>query len=137
MGTTAPLIDKRNNADTAHGSDLSTASTTGNIGSDSWIGADAYEADDECNAQTIKFFKSVKWDILASIASDHRGGESCIYANKYSIGQFNLVRRLDFQDGVSWVVRVRLPPEATPASLEAYDSQRAFEIEVTSLMLFR
>jgi hypothetical protein len=132
------MTDK--DADTVDNPDLPGASrsaTMGLLGSDSWIGADAYEADDQCNAQTVRFSKSVKWDILASIASDYRSGAPCTYVDKYSIGQFNLVRRLDFHDGVSWVVRVRLPREATPAPLEAYDSQRAFEIEVASLMFFK
>jgi hypothetical protein len=122
---TIATTDTRELEGTVDNPDSSAASrsaTLGLIGSDSWIGADAYEADDEYNAQTVKFFKSVIWDILASIASRHRSGAPCTYADKYSIGQFNLVRRLDFHDGVSWVVRVRLPPGATPAPLEAYNS---------------
>jgi len=109
----------------------------GQIGNDAWLGADAYEADDEFNVQTAKFFDQVKWDVLASIDSRHRDGMACDYADKYSIGQFNLVRRLEFADGASWVVRVRLPAEASPAALKAYDSQRAFEVEVASMMFFK
>ena len=85
------------------------------LGSSGWIGADCYEADDEWNMLTRKFFDTVKWDALASIASSLRAGVRCSYEDKFSIGQFNLVRRLNFDDGVSWVVRVRLPPEASPA----------------------
>jgi hypothetical protein len=46
----------------------------GQIGSDAWLGADVYEADDEFNVQTAKCFDQVKWDVLASIASHHRDG---------------------------------------------------------------
>ncbi|KAI0970486.1 kinase-like domain-containing protein [Xylaria arbuscula] len=48
-----------------------------------------------------------------------------------------MVRRLDFVDGVRWVARVRLPPEATFVPLERYDSARAFEIEVASMKFFK
>ncbi|KAI0531814.1 kinase-like domain-containing protein [Xylaria digitata] len=48
-----------------------------------------------------------------------------------------MVRRLDFVDGVSWVARVRLPLEATFASVDSYNSQRAFKIEVASMKFFK
>ncbi|KAI2463405.1 kinase-like domain-containing protein [Annulohypoxylon bovei var. microspora] len=48
-----------------------------------------------------------------------------------------MVRRLTFDDGISWVARVRLPPEATPAPLDWYDSRRAFEVEVASMKFFK
>ncbi|KAI1454172.1 kinase-like domain-containing protein [Annulohypoxylon moriforme] len=107
------------------------------IGSDLWIGADAYNPDDEYNTATKNFFNSVKWDVLASVASRLRNGLQCSYIDKYSIGTFNLVRRLDFDDGISWVARVRLPPEASPAPPGQYDSQRAFEVEAASMKFFK
>ena len=107
------------------------------MGSDSWVGADVYDSDDDLNVQIVDFFNKIKWDLLASIASRHRDDVTCRYAAKYSIGQFNLVRRLNFDDGVSWVVRVRLPPEATTAPLEEYDSKRAFEVEIAGMKFFK
>ncbi len=76
--------------------------------------------------------------MLDSIASRHRNGVECSYSPKFSIGQFNLVRRLVFDDGgASWVARVRLPPEATPAPLACYDTRRAFEVEIASMKFFK
>ncbi|KAI0424085.1 kinase-like domain-containing protein [Xylaria sp. FL1042] len=48
-----------------------------------------------------------------------------------------MVRRLDFADGVRWVARVRLPPEATCVPLDGYDSRRAFEIEVAGMKFLK
>lgn len=107
------------------------------IGSDSWLGADIYQPDDELGAQVVKFFNSVKWDVLASVASKRREGLRCKYTEKFSIGHFNMVRRLIFDDGVSWVARVRLPADASHANLELYDDQRAFEVELASMLYFK
>ena len=107
------------------------------IGSDSWIGADSYDTDDQHNVEAVRFFNHVKWGVLASIASRRRNGVGCSYAPKFSIGQFNLVRRLNFDDGARWAARVRLPPEATPAPLANYDGRRAFEVEIASMRFFK
>ncbi len=109
----------------------------GPIGSDAWVGADVYEIDSKYNERTAQFVSQVKWDVLAGIASRHRNRVACTYDAKFSVGQFNLVRRLRFTDGVSWVVRVRLPSGASPAPLDEYDSRRAFEIEVASMIFFK
>ncbi len=110
---------------------------TAAVGSDSWICADAYGTDDEINVQAVKFFNTVKWEVLASIASRHRDGKKCSFHDKFSLGQFNMVRRLNFDDDVSWVARVRLPPEATPAPLSQYNSRRAFDVEIASMKFFK
>lgn len=107
------------------------------VGSASWVGSDCYESDSKHNIQTRRFLETVKWDILASKASSFRSGAPCTYSERFSIGQFNMVRRLTFDDGASWVVRVRLPPEATPAPLEEYDSPRAFALEIAAMKFFK
>ena len=96
-----------------------------------------YAEDDRYNAETRKFFGAFKWEVLASIASAVRKGARCSYTDKYSIGQFNMVRRLNFDDGVSWVARIRLPAEATPVELDRYDGRRAFDIEIASMKFFK
>lgn len=78
------------------------------IGSDSWRGAENYEGDELHNRAT-NFLTSISWDALAAIASKYRNGIDCQLNEKYSLGYFNLVRRLVFKDGVSWVARLRLP----------------------------
>ncbi|KAJ3573390.1 hypothetical protein NPX13_g4721 [Xylaria arbuscula] len=109
------------------------------IGSDLWDSPEDDDPDSEIRKAARKFFDAIDWQALASIASSHRGGMHCSYADgsKFSCGQFNMVRRLDFTDGVRWVARVRLSNEATPAPLARYDSRRAFEIEVASMKFLK
>ncbi|KAF4951956.1 hypothetical protein FGADI_7072 [Fusarium gaditjirri] len=55
----------------------------------SWIGVDAYDPGDELHA--------------------FNNGVPYSFSQKFSIGHFNMVRRIDFTNGTSWVARVRLP----------------------------
>ncbi|KAI1080869.1 hypothetical protein F5B20DRAFT_579688 [Whalleya microplaca] len=107
------------------------------LGSDSWLESSVYNPDDKYTIAKQKFFNCVKWDVLASIASRCRDGARCSYVAKFSAGQCNMVRRLNFDDGISWVVRVRLPANATCVNLQGRDDRRAFEVEVASLKFFR
>jgi hypothetical protein len=70
--------------------------------------------------------------VLANIASEHRDGVPCRYEDKF----FNMVRRINSDDGVSCVVRLRLPDEDTFAGREALTGVQAMEIEVASMKLF-
>jgi hypothetical protein len=78
------------------------------LGSDTWFGVDEIEEDSDLHSRATAFVAAVNWATLASIASQIRGVE-CTLSDKYSLGHFNLVRRLTFTDGISWVVRLRLP----------------------------
>jgi hypothetical protein len=79
-----------------------------NLGSDTWFGVDEIEEDSDLRSRATAFVAAVNWEALTSVASQIRGVE-CILSDKYSLGHFNLVRRITFADGVSWVVRLRLP----------------------------
>lgn len=71
------------------------------LGSKGWVDGDCYEADDEHGIQARRLFDAVKWDVLASKASSLHDGTQYTYGDKFSIGQFNMVRRLTFDDGAS------------------------------------
>ncbi|KAJ5832465.1 hypothetical protein N7474_000776 [Penicillium riverlandense] len=75
------------------------------LGSASWIGADEYEPGGEFHERATTFLETVKWEVLASISSRLRNGVPCEFSETYSIGHFNMVRRIAFADGVSWVAR--------------------------------
>ena len=107
------------------------------VGSDTWMGANVYEPDDRLYTESMNFFHAVKWYVLAAIASKHRKGIGCRFSDKFSLGHFNMVRRLTFDDGVSWVARVRLPRKEAGAEIGVYDSQRAFETESAALLYFK
>ncbi len=79
------------------------------LGSDAWLGAEEYENHEELYERAITFFASVNWGSLARHASTIRNGVGCHLSGKYSLGHFNLVRRIIFEDGVNWIARLRLP----------------------------
>ncbi|KAK3381135.1 hypothetical protein B0H63DRAFT_501844 [Podospora didyma] len=82
------------------------ASSLSALGSDSWLGVDEYEPGSELYVRATEFLATVKWDLLANIASKHKNGMSCRYEDKFSIGHFNMVRRIVFKDDTSWVARL-------------------------------
>ncbi|OAA70601.1 Protein kinase-like domain protein [Cordyceps fumosorosea ARSEF 2679] len=117
---------------------MSTEETPRTIGSDAWLGAGNYEPGSAWNTRATDFFKVVKWGAVAAIASRLRGGISCSFADKFAIGNFNIVRRLDFDDGVSWVARVRLPPIIDGvADRGALPVSQAIEMEAASIKFLR
>jgi hypothetical protein len=46
-------------------------------------------------------------DGLRTIASNLRGGQNCIISDKYTCGAYNLVFEIRFEDGISWIARLR------------------------------
>ena len=106
------------------------------IGSDSWLGADEYESGSALHDRATKFLSTINWDVLADIASKHRDGMSCRYEDKFSIGHFNMVRRIVFEDSMSWVARLRLPNDDAFAEREALEGLKAMEIEIASMKFF-
>lgn len=77
------------------------------VGSDSWIGADAYEPGDEFHERATAFLVATRWDLLESLSSRLRNGMTCKFDEQVSIG--HLLRRIVFADGISWAARLRLP----------------------------
>jgi hypothetical protein len=111
--------------------------TASTIGSDGWRNAEEHEPDSELYLRATTFFDSVDWDALISRASSICG-VPCSLSEKYSLGQFNLVRRITFSDGESWVARLRLP--ALPSFFggrEALDVKRTLDIEVATMKFLR
>jgi hypothetical protein len=105
------------------------------LGSASWIGADEYEPGDEFHERATTFLATVKWDVLASISSRLRNGVPCKLSGTYSIGHFNMVRRIAFADGVSWVARVRLPELF--GDREALDMASSLKVEISSMKFLK
>ena len=106
------------------------------LGSDGWLGADEYEPDSPLHIRATNFLKTAKWNVLADIASKHRGGMPCCYEDKFSIGHFNMVRRINFEDGVGYVARLRLPDEEMCAEREALAGLKVMEVEIASMKFF-
>ncbi|KAK3332870.1 hypothetical protein B0T19DRAFT_354543 [Cercophora scortea] len=108
------------------------------LGSASWIGADAYEPGGEFHERATTFLAAVKWDALTSISSGLRNGIPCKFGDKFSIGHFNMVRRIVFTDGISWVARVRLPQlKAVFGDREMLDVVSTFKVEIASMKFLK
>ncbi|KAF5723485.1 hypothetical protein FMUND_1809 [Fusarium mundagurra] len=71
------------------------------VGSTSWTGADAYDPSDELHDRALAVLDKLNWDHLLSLSSALNNGVPCTFSPKFSIGHFNMVRRIDFTDGTS------------------------------------
>ncbi|GAB7328950.1 hypothetical protein MBLNU13_g00820t1 [Cladosporium sp. NU13] len=78
------------------------------LGSETWLEANEIDEESDLHMRATTFVAAIHWENLLIIASRIRGMQ-CTLSEKYSLGHFNLVRRLTFVDGVSWVARLRLP----------------------------
>lgn len=109
----------------------------GEVGSTSWLDATEYDEGDELHTRATSFVASVNWDILTARASERRGSK-CSLSDKFSLGHFNLVRRLVFEDGTSWIVRLRLPQlPSTFGTREALDPIVCMRIEIATMSYLR
>lgn len=78
------------------------------VGSAAWTGAEEYE--DEYSERINQFIESINKEALVDFASSLRHNQPCTLSDKFSVGSFNLVRKIQFNDGVEWVARLRMPP---------------------------
>jgi hypothetical protein len=108
------------------------------VGSASWNGAADYEIDSVFHKRATAFFESLNWKELTSISSSLRNGIPCGFQGDFSIGHFNMVRHIVFEDGISWVARLRLPllSEAF-GGREALDCDGSLKIEIASMNLLK
>lgn len=106
------------------------------VGSDSWLGVDE-DSDPELRERATSFIASIKWDALVSLATQKRGIQ-CELSEGFSMGNFNLVRRLLFKDGSSWVVRLRLPDlPSIFGTRERLSAEESMSIEVATMKYIR
>ncbi|KAJ5082722.1 Protein kinase-like domain [Penicillium argentinense] len=78
------------------------------VGSKAWLGPDEYEDDSEFHVRGTKFLAGVNWGKLTEICSKHRHGPPSILEKKFSVGHFNMARRVVFENGMSWIARLRM-----------------------------
>lgn len=104
------------------------------LGSASWIGTGEYEDDSEFTERANKFLQDIKWDRLATICANHRD-MPCYLSEKFSIGHFNMVRQVVFEDGKHWAVRLRMPDLEDDHHRQ--DVSKALSSEVACMKFFR
>lgn len=62
----------------------------------------------EIATQAARCLESTRWDNLITLSSSLRNGIGCKVSEKYSLGTQNLVKLVEFEDGLKWVARISL-----------------------------
>lgn len=78
------------------------------IGSDAWQGAELFLEDSEVATRAAQCLENVRWDKLNALCSSLRNGIGCKVSENYSLGTQNLVKLVEFEDGLKWVARMSL-----------------------------
>lgn len=78
------------------------------FGSAAWTSGEEYGG--EYAARINRFTNRIDEKALLSYASSLHGDRPCTLSPEFSVGSFNLVRKIQFDDGVEWIVRLRMPP---------------------------
>ncbi|WEW61183.1 hypothetical protein PRK78_006673 [Emydomyces testavorans] len=106
------------------------------VGSDAWTGGEEYQ---EEYALRIKHFQQafVSSALLAK-ASSLRHNIRCNLSDKFSVGNFNYVKKVIFEDGVEWIARLRMPPiEGAEANLEKEQIVYEMQSEIATMEFVR
>ena len=74
-----------------------------------WLGAEEYEKDHPLYERAQTFLRQVNWDALIQICSEAHQHVGCRLHDNFSLGHFNLVRHIIFEDGEECLARLRLP----------------------------
>ncbi|OAR05683.1 hypothetical protein LLEC1_06409 [Akanthomyces lecanii] len=77
-------------------------------GSAAWTNGEEYGG--EYAERINQFIQQINEKALLSYASSLRGNQPCTLSPKFSVGSFNFVRKIQFDDGVGWAARLRMPP---------------------------
>ncbi len=78
------------------------------MASSHWVGSEQYE-EGPFQDRAEAFLREVNWDILIQICSEAHRHLGCKLHEKFSLGHFNLLRHVIFEDGEEWIARLRLP----------------------------
>lgn len=78
-------------------------------GSAAWTGGREYQGE---YAERIRhFLAQIDEQAVLDYASALRDNQtSCNISSEFSVGNFHLVRKITFNDGLEWIVRLRMPP---------------------------
>ncbi|KAI3336838.1 hypothetical protein HD806DRAFT_19503 [Xylariaceae sp. AK1471] len=78
--------------------------------------------DGPLRSRAQQFLTYVGWQALQQYAANKRNGMSCQILPNIGLGYNHMVRIIEFEDGVRWVARLRMPP------LKKMDDERAPEL---------
>lgn len=124
------------NQQTHHGVPLRSSSHTYGRAWKRKVGRPRADRRGRLHDRTTAFIGAIKWQALTSLAI-HMRSVDC-QREKYSVGHFNLVRRLQFADGVSWIARLRLPDLPSMfGQREALNAEDCMRIEIATMKYLR
>lgn len=103
------------------------------MGSNAWRGVQDYDPNMARYQRAVDTLKYVRWDILLENCTRVRNGITCRLEERFSVGNFKLVRRITFEDGYSWVVKVRMPPLDWQYDTEVMNDAKQIASEVANL----
>ncbi|KAG8406148.1 hypothetical protein J3458_021475 [Metarhizium acridum] len=95
------------------------------LGNAAWTGVGGCV--EEYAERINKFVDKIDSKALESYASSLRGNQPCTISAEFSVGNFNLVRKIQFRDGVECIVRLRMPPMPVAGQLNDMVSPQARE----------
>lgn len=90
-----------------------------------------------------KFTTNIDTDALLKFASTLRDGRACTISDNFSVGNFNLVRKIRFDDDIDWIARLRMPPidehdgDGVTSGLNAKQVRREMESELATMEFIR
>jgi hypothetical protein len=101
------------------------------------IGYDAWKGFSESSVGTEKmvrtFGESIHWDNITSFCRRCRDVQ-CSIGSKFLVGSKNLVKLVEFADGIKWVARLPLPrPDIYCAERGTLNRLKALRSEVATL----
>ena len=79
------------------------------MASSHWVGSEDYAEGGPFEERAETFLREVNWDALIQICSEAHQHVGCRLHENFSLGHFNLVRHVIFEDGDEWIARLRLP----------------------------
>ncbi|KAM3415196.1 hypothetical protein BST61_g10316 [Cercospora zeina] len=78
------------------------------IGSEGWQDAGVHAED---GVEVQEFVQQIDWSVICKNAEEIRS-IPCTISPRYTRGRRNVVRKLEFSDGVQWIVRLHIPHAA-------------------------
>lgn len=108
------------------------------IGSDAWQGAEFFMDESEVATQAARCLENTRWDNLITLCSSLRNGIGCEVSEKYSLGTQNLVKLVEFEDGLKWVARISLLMNDNEVGAElTASSEKCMESQVATYRYLR
>jgi hypothetical protein len=91
----------------------------------------------EYREQEQAFATSIDWDRVLTKASALQNGQPCKLSEKYFMGTFNIIRRITFENGRQWVIRLPMDPTLGSGIGMQADPASIMQSEVAAMNLVR